>query len=833
MSFENKYRVHEVAKDFGKQTKDITQILTTYATAPKNHMQVLSDKELSIVFEYMTQHNQVADMQASLATAPKGGENRGRNDRNDRGGDRNRNDRGDRNGQQGQRRDNRDGGRNDRNDRNDRNGRPGDRGPRNDRNDRGQQNRQGGQNQHNNQAPKSGSQNNQQAQQPANRPTSRVPEKKLVDTRKGGNVNLDKYDEHLEALAPERANRMQSGKQKIQSRNNHRKGATFGNKRRQEEQEKMRKLQLEIAKKTPLTVKIPDEIGVGELASRMKKTGAEVVKQLMKLGVMASLSEIIDYDTAALVAMELGCKVEKEVIVTIEEKLIDTAEDKEEDLRFPAPPSSSSWATWTTARPPCWTISGTPRSPRARPAASPRHIGAYQVDVNGSPITFLDTPGHEAFTAMRARGAMITDIAILVVAADDGIMPQTVESINHAKAAEIPIIVAINKMDKPEANPERVKQQLTEYGLVSEEWGGDTICCPISAKTGMGVDNLLEMVVLTAEMRELKANPNRSAHGAVIEARLDKGRGPVATLLVQNGTLHQGDVIIAGTAVGRVRAMTDAKGRKINEAGPSVPVEITGMGEVPGAGDDFHAVADERMARELVEQRKHENKMAANSSSQKVTLDDLFSQIQQGELKDLNIIVKADVQGSAEAVKASLEKLTNEEVRVRVIHCAVGAINESDVMLASTSNAIIVGFNVRPDANAKDTAARSKVDMRMYRVIYDCINEMEAAMKGMLAPKFKEVSLGAAEVREVYKITGAGIIAGCYITEGKVQRNAQIRLVRDGIVVHEGTISSLQRFKDAVKEVAQGYECGIGIEKYSDIKVGDVIEAFIMEQIEV
>ena len=838
MSFENKYRVHEVAKDFGKQTKDITQILTTYATAPKNHMQVLSDKELSIVFEYMTQHNQVADMQASLATAPKGGENRGRNDRNDRndrGGDRNRNDRGDRNGQQGQRRDNRDGGRNDRNDRNDRNGRPGDRGPRNDRNDRndrGQQNRQGGQNQHNNQAPKSGSQNNQQAQQPANRPTSRVPEKKLVDTRKGGNVNLDKYDEHLETLAPERANRMQSGKQKIQSRNNHRKGATFGNKRRQEEQEKMRKLQLEIAKKTPLTVKIPDEIGVGELASRMKKTGAEVVKQLMKLGVMASLSEIIDYDTAALVAMELGCKVEKEVIVTIEEKLIDTAEDKEEDL-VPRAPVVVVMGHVDHGKTSLLDYIRNSQVAEGEAGGITQHIGAYQVDVNGSPITFLDTPGHEAFTAMRARGAMITDIAILVVAADDGIMPQTVESINHAKAAEIPIIVAINKMDKPEANPERVKQQLTEYGLVSEEWGGDTICCPISAKTGMGVDNLLEMVVLTAEMRELKANPNRSAHGAVIEARLDKGRGPVATLLVQNGTLHQGDVIIAGTAVGRVRAMTDAKGRKINEAGPSVPVEITGMGEVPGAGDDFHAVADERMARELVEQRKHENKMAANSSSQKVTLDDLFSQIQQGELKDLNIIVKADVQGSAEAVKASLEKLSNEEVRVRVIHCAVGAINESDVMLASTSNAIIVGFNVRPDANAKDTAARSKVDMRMYRVIYDCINEMEAAMKGMLAPKFKEVSLGAAEVREVYKITGAGIIAGCYITEGKVQRNAQIRLVRDGIVVHEGTISSLQRFKDAVKEVAQGYECGIGIEKYSDIKVGDVIEAFIMEQIEV
>ncbi len=841
MSFENKYRVHEVAKDFGKQTKDITQILTTYATTPKNHMQVLSDKELSIVFEYMTQHNQVADMQASLATAPsKGGENRNRNndrgDRNDRGGDRNRNDRGDRNGQ---RRDNRDGGRNDRNDRNDRNGRPGDRGPRsdrndrNDRNDRGQQNRQGGQNQNNNQAAKAQNQGQQaQAQQPVNRPTSRVPEKKLVDTRKAGNVNLARYDEHLENLAPERANKMQSGKQKIQSRNNHRKGANFGNKRRQEEQEKMRKLQLEIAKKTPLTVKIPDEIGVGELASRMKKTGAEVVKQLMKLGVMASLSEIIDYDTAALVAMELGCKVEKEVIVTIEEKLIDTAEDKEEDL-VPRAPVVVVMGHVDHGKTSLLDYIRNSQVAEGEAGGITQHIGAYQVDVNGSPITFLDTPGHEAFTAMRARGAMITDIAILVVAADDGIMPQTVESINHAKAAEIPIIVAINKMDKPEANPERVKQQLTEYGLVSEEWGGDTICCPISAKTGMGVDSLLEMVVLTAEMRELKANPNRSAHGAVIEARLDKGRGPVATLLVQNGTLHQGDVIIAGTAVGRVRAMTDAKGRKITEAGPSVPVEITGMGEVPGAGDDFHAVADERMARELVEQRKHENKMAANASSQKVTLDDLFSQIQQGELKDLNIIVKADVQGSAEAVKASLEKLTNEEVRVRVIHCAVGAINESDVMLASTSNAIIVGFNVRPDANAKDTAARSKVDMRMYRVIYDCINEMEAAMKGMLAPKFKEVSLGSAEVREVYKITGAGIIAGCYITEGKVQRNAQIRLVRDGIVVHEGTISSLQRFKDAVKEVAQGYECGIGIEKYSDIKVGDVIEAFIMEQIEV
>ena len=799
----NKYRVHELAKDFGRNSKEIADILTKYATTPKNHMQVLDDKELSVVFEYLTQHNQVESVESIYADVyhepkPAPAKPAAQQSAPGKGG-------------QGQKQAQPQSGK--------------------------QPQGQGGQKSAPQAAPQGGQkqaqpQSGKQPQSQGGSVASRVPEKKIVDTRKGGNVNLDKYDEHLETLAPERANRMQSGKQKIQSRNNHRKGAPFGNKRRQEEQEKMRKLQLEIAKKTPLTVKIPDEIGVGELASRMKKTGAEVVKQLMKLGVMASLSEIIDYDTAALVAMELGCKVEKEVIVTIEEKLIDTAEDKEEDL-VPRAPVVVVMGHVDHGKTSLLDYIRNSQVAEGEAGGITQHIGAYQVDVNGSPITFLDTPGHEAFTAMRARGAMITDIAILVVAADDGIMPQTVESINHAKAAEIPIIVAINKMDKPEANPERVKQQLTEYGLVSEEWGGDTICCPISAKTGMGVDNLLEMVVLTAEMRELKANPNRSAHGAVIEARLDKGRGPVATLLVQNGTLHQGDVIIAGTAVGRVRAMTDAKGRKINEAGPSVPVEITGMGEVPGAGDDFHAVADERMARELVEQRKHENKMAANSSSQKVTLDDLFSQIQQGELKDLNIIVKADVQGSAEAVKASLEKLTNEEVRVRVIHCAVGAINESDVMLASTSNAIIVGFNVRPDANAKDTAARSKVDMRMYRVIYDCINEMEAAMKGMLAPKFKEVSLGAAEVREVYKITGAGIIAGCYITEGKVQRNAQIRLVRDGIVVHEGTISSLQRFKDAVKEVAQGYECGIGIEKYSDIKVGDVIEAFIMEQIEV
>ena len=805
MSFE-KYRVHEVAKDFGKQTKEITQILTKYATTPKNHMQVLEDGELSIVFEYLTQHNQVADLQAALDT-PAPAKNEGKGSRGREGN------RKPAPQNQPQKRPN-EGSRN-------AGGKGGDRPPKGDHN-RGE-------------APKESKPAQQPKQQPkpaAPRPTTRVPEKKLVDTRKAGNVNLARYDEHLENLAPERANKMQSGKQKIQSRGNHRKGGNFGNKRRQEEQEKMRRLQLEIAKKTPLTVKIPDEIGVGELASRMKKTGAEVVKCLIKNGIMASLSDIIDYDTAALVAMELGCKVEKEVIVTIEEKLIDTAEDKEEDL-VPRAPVVVVMGHVDHGKTSLLDYIRNAHVASGEAGGITQHIGAYQVQINGKPITFLDTPGHEAFTSMRARGAMVTDIAILVVAAEDGIMPQTVESINHAKAAEIPIIVAINKMDKPEANPERIKQQLTEYGLVAEEWGGDTIICPISAKTGMGIDNLLEMVTLTAEVAELKANPNRAAQGTVIEARLDKGRGPVATLLVQNGTLHQGDIIIAGTAVGRVRAMVDDKGGRLTDAGPSVPVEITGLSEVPGAGNTFNAVADERLARELVEQRKEEAKAKANAPIQKVSLEDLFSQIQAGEVKDLNIIVKADVQGSAEAVKSSLEKLSNDEVRVRVIHSGVGAISESDVMLAATSKAIIVGFNVRPDAAARDSAARSNVDMRMYRVIYDAINEVEAAIKGMLAPKFKEVDLGRAEVRNVFRITGVGMVAGCYVTEGKVQRGAQMRLLRDNIVIYDGAIASLQRFKDSVKEVAQGYECGITFEKFQDIKVGDVIEAFLMEQIEV
>ena len=802
MGIVNKYKVNELAKDFGMQTREIIDILGKYFDTPKKSGQNLDEKELNTVFEYLTQHNQVSGIQVIFADAAPAKPKSAPPAQQAQGGGK---------PQQAQAQSQQGGGK--------------------------QQPAQGGAQPAQSAGKPQAAAQPQQAQQTRQ---SMPRQTKVVDTRKATNVNLDKYDEKLQDLADRsdrsggrRGGAQQQGKEKIRGGGNKKRGQmTFSNKRKQEEAEKLRRLQLEIAKKTPLTVKIPDEISVGELASRMKKTGAEVVKCLMKNGVMASLSQLIDFDTAAIIAEEMGCKVEKEVVVTIEEKLIDTAEDKAEDL-VPRAPVVVVMGHVDHGKTSLLDYIRNAHVASGEAGGITQHIGAYQVQINGKPITFLDTPGHEAFTAMRARGAMITDIAILVVAADDGIMPQTVESINHAKAAEIPIIVAINKMDKPEANPERIKQQLTEYGLVAEEWGGDTIICPISAKTGMGIDNLLEMVTLTAEVAELKANPNRAAQGTVIEARLDKGRGPVATLLVQNGTLHQGDIIIAGTAVGRVRAMVDDKGGRLTDAGPSVPVEITGLSEVPGAGNTFNAVADERLARELVEQRKEEAKAKANAPIQKVSLEDLFSQIQAGEVKDLNIIVKADVQGSAEAVKSSLEKLSNDEVRVRVIHSGVGAISESDVMLAATSKAIIVGFNVRPDAAARDSAARSNVDMRMYRVIYDAINEVEAAIKGMLAPKFKEVDLGRAEVRNVFRITGVGMVAGCYVTEGKVQRGAQMRLLRDNIVIYDGAIASLQRFKDSVKEVAQGYECGITFEKFQDIKVGDVIEAFLMEQIEV
>ena len=744
-----KYRVHEVAKDFNTTSKVITQILTDYATTPKNHMQVLENNELDVIFEYLTQHNQAESLADIFASAPKAGEAKPAEKKQEKT------------------------------------------------------------------AAAKPAEKAHTAQQPApekkekeNKPhvPRQVAEKRVVDTRGSAAVNIAKYDEKFDNMAGDKSRNRdrdrKGGKEKIVNKAKQRQqGQAASAKRRQEERDKMQKLQLEIAKKQQLKVMIPDEINVGELAARMKKSAGEVIKRLIKLGVFASVSDVVDYDTAALVAMEFGCKVEKEVVVTVEEKLIDDHEDSADELVGRAPVvvvmghvdhGKTSLLDYIRHA----------NVASGEAGGITQHIGAYTVEINGSPITFLDTP-------------------------------QTIESINHAKAAGIPLVVAINKMDTVGANPERIKQQLTEYDIVPEEWGGDTIVCPISAKTGEGIDNLLENLVILAEVQELKANPNRAAKGAVIEARLDKGRGPIMTVLVQNGTLKLGDIIIAGTAVGRVRTMINDKGVRITEAGPSVPVEISGMSEVPSAGDTFNAVADERMARELVEERKTQQKNAAFGSSKKVSLEDLFSQIQAGEMKTLNIIVKADVQGSAEAVKASLEKITNDEVCVKVIHSGVGAINESDVMLAATSGAIIVGFNVRPDNAARDSAARANVDMRMYRVIYDCINEIEAAMKGMLAPKFEEVIIGHAEVRETYKVSKVGTVTGCYVLDGKIQRGCSVRVLRDNIVIHEGELASLRRFKDDVKEVASGYECGMQVEKFNDIKVGDIIECFVMEQVKV
>ena len=811
-----KYKIREVAKDFDMPTKSVMNMVTEHFEAPKSSAQVLSDDQLNLVFDRITKENQIDSIEEVFAARmqqtqdnpdllvvedapakkeqPKA-ENKPQQPQKNQpaanGGKR---------PQQG--------GQNNQ-----------------------QPRQQGGQNrpqQPQNASAQNNNNNNNNNAQSGQQP-KRKKERRVVDTSRV-TVNADRFDDRVDELVPEKAQKYTSKKVRVGNKNNKR-GGNFGNKRRNEEQEKMRRLQLEIAKKAPVKVSIPDEISVGELASRMKKTGAEVVRCLIKNGIMASVSEVIDYETAAIIAEEMGCKVEKEVIVTTEERLINDHVDTEDELEN---------------RPPVVVVMGhvdhgkTSLLDYVRKAhvasgeagGITQAIGAYQVDVNGSTITFLDTPGHEAFTSMRARGAMCTDVAILVVAADDGIMPQTVESINHAKAAEIPIIVAINKMDLPGANPERIKQEIMKYDLIPEEYGGDTIMCEISAKTGMGVQELLEMVVLTAEMRELKANPNREASGTVIEARLDKGRGPVSTLLVQNGTLKQGDVIIAGTAVGRVRAMTDYRGRTIKTAGPSVPVEIIGMAEVPQAGDTFNAVADERMARQLAEERKQAEKDSkVKNLSGSVTLENLFAHMQEGNMKALNIIVKADVQGSAEAVKASLLKLSNDEVQVKVIHSGVGAVNESDVLLASTSSAIIVGFNVRPEAAAAAAATRAGVEIRTYRIIYECIEEVEQAMKGMLDPKFKEVVVGHATVRQTYKVSSVGTVAGCYVNDGKIQRDGSVRVVRDGIVVHEGELGSLQRFKDSVKEVTTGFECGMTIDKFNDIKEGDVFECFVMEQI--
>ena len=780
-----KYRLRDVAADFGVAPKEVSEIVAKYYEKPKSNTQVLTEDELNAVFDHITKNNQISSLEQVFAVKPKEQPKAEQPKAEPVKAE----------------------------------------------------------------APKSSQsakpaekQSRPQQQSAAKAPEApakpkepeRKRERRVVDTS-AVQVNANRFAD-VDNLVSERVQNYQGGKQRIgggkgskqqkQQQNNKFKG----NKSRNEEQEKLRRLQMEVARKAPTVVKIPDEITVGELASRMKKTAGEVIKLLMKNGIMAAINQTIDFDTAEYVATELGCKVEREITVTIEEQIIDDHVDTAEELVTRAPVvvvmghvDHGKTSTLDAIRKTSVTA--------GEAGGITQHIGAYTVDVDGNMITFLDTPGHAAFTSMRARGAKSTDIAILVVAADDGIMPQTVESINHAKAAGVPIIVAINKMDKPTANPDKIKEQLTKYDLIPEEWGGDTIICPISAKTGMGLDNLLEMVILTAEVQELKANPNRRAKGTVIEARLDKNRGPVATLLVQNGTLKQGDIVIAGTSVGRVRVMTNDKGRTVKAAGPSVPVEITGLADVPTPGDEFNAVSDERMARELVEQRRQAEKDAAANAMQKVTLDNLFAKMKEGEMKELNLIVKADVQGSAEAVKASLMKISNEEVRVKVIHAGVGAINESDILLASTAGAIIVGFNVRADAAAQASAHRANVDMRFYRVIYDAIDEIEAAMKGMLAPKYQEVVMGHAEVRQTYKVSAVGTVCGCMVKDGKITRDAQVRVLRDNVVIHEGEVGSLQRFKDAVKEVTAGYECGMSIAKFNDIKEGDIFECFAMEEI--
>ena len=772
-----KYRVREVAADFGMTPKEVSEVAGKYFDKPKSNSQVLTDEQLNVIFDHITQNRQIDSLEQVFAAAKKPEP------------------------------------------------KPAKESPKAAAPVKSSPAVKAA-------APAPKSEIKPEAK-PEPKPVQpeRKRERRVVDTS-AVQVNSDRFDDRVDTLVSERIQNISGGKQKIGSKaKNNKKGGKFqSSKARSEEQEKMRRLRMEVIKKTPLTVKIPEEIVVAELASRMKKTAAEVIKTLVKNGVMASINETIDFDTAEFVATELGCKVEREVTVTIEEKIIDDHVDTAEELQ-PRSPVVVVMGHVDHGKTSLLDAVRKTNVVSGEAGGITQHIGAYTVQINGNPITFLDTPGHAAFTSMRARGAMCTDIAILVVAADDGIMPQTVEAINHAKAAKIPIIVAINKMDKHGANPDRIKQQLTEYDLVPEEWGGDTVICPISAKTGQGIDELLEMVILTSEVQELKANPNRAAKGTVIEARLDRTRGPIATLLIQNGTLNQGDVIIAGTAVGRVRVMTNDKGRTVKTAGPSVPVEITGLADVPAPGDEFNAVSDERMARELVEQRRQAEKDAAAQLNTKITLDNLFAMMQEGEMKDLNLIVKADVQGSAEALKASLLKLSNDEVRVKVIHTGVGAVNESDILLASTANAIIIGFNVRPDAAAQASAQRAKVDVRMYRVIYDAINEIEAALKGMLAPKYQEVVIGHAEVRQTYKVSAIGTIAGCYVKDGKVTRDAQVRVLRDGIVIHEGVLGSLQRFKDSVKEVTAGYECGMSIDRFNDIKEGDVFECFAMEEI--
>lgn len=810
-----KYKIHQVAKDLNVPSKDVIDAVAEYCKVTKKSMTALEESELNAVFEHFTQKNQVANFDDYFASnkaeetqsedkkeAPQKEENSQKKD-NDRQ-------------QKNRRRQESDKNNDNRNNK-----------KQNNRNDFKKPFDQKKKNQQQT--------NNQPAQKSEAQPDPVVQTEGAIKSKRGSGrvidtraavVDVERYNEKYDRLASEKIKTDNTvSKQKITQRSQQR---GKKNSRKETEAERLKRIANE-RKSKPITVLIPDEIVVSELASRLKATVAEVVKKAFLMGTMVTANDTIDFDTASLIAMEFHAKVEKEVIVTIEERIIDDSEDDDENLVERAP------VVVVMGHVDHGKTSLLDAIRHANVTASEaggitQHIGAYRVKVQGRDITFLDTPGHEAFTTMRARGAQVTDIAILVVAADDGIMPQTVEAINHAKAAGVSVIVAINKMDKPGANPEQVKQQLTEYELVPEEWGGDTPCIPISAKTKQGLDELLEMVLLVADMKELKANPDRAAKGTVIEARLDKGRGTIATVLVQNGTLRVGDTIVAGTSVGRVRAMTNDKGEKVKEAGPSIPVEITGLDDVPSGGDIFNAVSDERLARELVEQRKTARKEEMFNSQTKVTLDNLFDQMKLGEVKELKIIVKADVQGSVEAVKQSLMKLSNDEVRVNVIHGGVGAINESDVMLANASNAIIVGFNVRPDPVANENAERDGVDMRLYRVIYDCIEEIEAAMKGMLAPKTREVILGTAECRNVIKVKNVGFIAGSYVKSGKVQRNAEVRVVRDGIIIADDKIASLQRFKDAVKEVSEGYECGIGLERFNDLKEGDIFEVYTIEE---
>ncbi|WP_449074873.1 translation initiation factor IF-2 [Ruminococcus sp.] len=803
-----KYKVRDVAKDLGVSVKEISDILEKNCGVTKKAMATLEESELNIVFDAVTQKNNVANFDKFFASRnktaePAKAEGKAEKKANNKDS-----------------KDNKPNGR------------------KNDRKSDNKDNKAEGKKQNKVQdkpakqtkaEPKAEPKAESKPVEITSEEETSTRKRRVIDTR-AVNVDVERYNQKYDDLA-NASSKMRSTdntvkKQKFTNRSQKQKGRRQG--KRETEQERLKRIALE-RKQKQMTIQIPDEIVVQELALRLKATVAEVVKKAFLMGTMVTATDTIDFDTASLIAMEFHAKVEKEVVVTIEERIIDDSEDDDTNLveRAPVVVVMGHVDHGKTS------ILDAIRHANVTAGEAggiTQHIGAYRVEINGKPITFLDTPGHEAFTTMRARGAQVTDIAILVVAADDGIMPQTVEAINHAKAAGVSVIVAINKMDKVGANPENVKQQLTEYELVPEEWGGDTPCIPVSAKTKEGLDDLLEMVTLIAEMKELKANPDRAAKGTVIEARLDKGRGPIATVLVQNGTLHQGDIVIAGTCVGRVRVMVNDKGERVKEAGPSVPVEITGLAEVPQGGDIFNAVSDEKLARELVEQRKAAQKEEQFKAQTKVTLDNLFDQMKLGEVKELQIIVKADVQGSVEAVKQSLEKLSNDEVRVNVIHGGVGAINESDVMLAEASNAIIVGFNVRPDSVAAANAESAGVDMRLYRIIYDCIEEIEAAMKGMLAPKTREVVLGTAECRNVIKIKSVGTISGSYVKSGKIVRNAGVRVIRDGIVIAEDTIASLQRFKDAVKEVNEGYECGIGLERFNDIKEGDLFEAYTIEE---